>query len=565
MDVLDLIGVELQRAARRRSELLRTQPRRRCAAAWLLAAPHDGRRRAGWRSPRLLAVVLATLAGSAGVAYAAARLAGVGAPAPASSNPTLKLYVGTRTELLSLRAPDPAGGPPWGLQLAFEAHTLNVLAYGAAPAICVQIGRIVGGRIGYLGEYGAFHDDGLFHAASIASGLLSSCDTTRGSTIPSISSLGFSGSGAIVANGLSGCRSKRSPTAVEPPYWRSLSPAKRATLGRARARAQRQQAARTQRYLDHQLAVLRHDGAEARAIAKRRGVSVATLVAVVRYYIAQTKAGRQGSSEFSTIQACPAQAVRRYWIGFAGADAVSESLDGEGLHLTERVNPHDNGAYLFVLAGPQSRWQGVYTTVTCANGHTYVHSQACPQLPPGPVGRELGYVQASILKASAMTACAKTAPAPTNNAAPPATLRSILAVLTHPKQCTPTSCYRQSPTARTCIRATCDWPELPRAATGTSSLPHPHRPSKHPPAWRPASPRSRPLSSTASTRCPRHFALAPRNCSRKSWTASAPTRRQRSAWTSSMWVAALVAVARTPPQSSRVATSDPRAPPTQAR
>jgi hypothetical protein len=68
-----------------------------------------------------------------------------GAPIPSS------------VRLLALRVADPDGGPPWGLRTIKTTRGL----------MCVQLGRIVDGRIGVLGEAGAFHDDGRFHPLSI--------------------------------------------------------------------------------------------------------------------------------------------------------------------------------------------------------------------------------------------------------------------------------------------------------------------------------------------------------------------------------------------------------------
>lgn len=55
--------------------------------------------------------------------------------------------------LTSVRVPDPDGGPPWGLR---TLRTTRELA-------CVQVGRVVDGRLGVLGQDGAFGDDGRFH------------------------------------------------------------------------------------------------------------------------------------------------------------------------------------------------------------------------------------------------------------------------------------------------------------------------------------------------------------------------------------------------------------------
>jgi hypothetical protein len=57
------------------------------------------------------------------------------------------------SRLLSLRAPDPGGGEPWGLRLV---RTQNGL-------LCAQVGRIAGSVLGQVGVDGAFGDDGRFH------------------------------------------------------------------------------------------------------------------------------------------------------------------------------------------------------------------------------------------------------------------------------------------------------------------------------------------------------------------------------------------------------------------
>ncbi|HWX52445.1 MAG TPA: hypothetical protein VNY34_04085 [Solirubrobacteraceae bacterium] len=54
---------------------------------------------------------------------------------------------------LPIAAPDPAGGPPWGMR---ELATSNGMG-------CLQFGRIVDGKLGALGQDHAFGDDGRFH------------------------------------------------------------------------------------------------------------------------------------------------------------------------------------------------------------------------------------------------------------------------------------------------------------------------------------------------------------------------------------------------------------------
>jgi hypothetical protein len=51
------------------------------------------------------------------------------------------------------RAADPAGGPPWGMRVIGTTR-------GVA---CLQVGRVVNGQLGVLGEDGLFRDDGRFH------------------------------------------------------------------------------------------------------------------------------------------------------------------------------------------------------------------------------------------------------------------------------------------------------------------------------------------------------------------------------------------------------------------
>ena len=117
--------------------------------------------------PLLLGVLLVSSA--TGVAVAARALVGVGSAAPREYPSLGESILPTGTRLLSLRVADPAGGPPWGMRLIFT--TADRGAGGARRGVahwgCVQIGRIVDGELGVLGEDGAFHDDGLFHQLPI--------------------------------------------------------------------------------------------------------------------------------------------------------------------------------------------------------------------------------------------------------------------------------------------------------------------------------------------------------------------------------------------------------------
>lgn len=289
-DVLDLIGEQLQRAAQYQTDRLRAHPRSRRVTSWLFAPPHDGRRRSRWRSPRALGALLVAATVTAGGAYGAVRLIGVGSPAPPSNNPLFELYVGGRTQLLSVRAADPAGGPPWAIQLVREKNSPNNLIYGPSPALCVKIGRVLDGRIGVIGSYGAFHNDGLFHPASITSGLLtpSGCYIGSGTQPPTLNQITFAGDGELVANGLAGCKQAPLPVLL-PPSAQADPPAEKKRIEQAVTRERHQAGLANERYDNHLLAELRTNGAVARALAKRRGVSVATLRAVVEYQLAQTR------------------------------------------------------------------------------------------------------------------------------------------------------------------------------------------------------------------------------------------------------------------------------------
>jgi hypothetical protein len=111
------------------------------------------------RPSRPVAAVLACLlvTGTALAATGAFRTgAPVGAEVPAIPTASEGAVLPASITLLSLRVPDPAGGPPWGLR---ELKTTRGL-------MCVQVGRIVGARIGALGRDGAFDDDDAFHPFS---------------------------------------------------------------------------------------------------------------------------------------------------------------------------------------------------------------------------------------------------------------------------------------------------------------------------------------------------------------------------------------------------------------
>ncbi len=152
MDAMDRFGQELVRAGGRRH-----------AGRWPLPAPFGTRfartssRRRGSVHVRVALLALALVLATAAITLAATGVILTGSPvgtvrAPiATAGEGIPVAGGAR--LLPLRAPDPAGGLPWGMRII---HTTRGL-------ICVQIGRVDDGQLGELGVDGAFHDDGRFH------------------------------------------------------------------------------------------------------------------------------------------------------------------------------------------------------------------------------------------------------------------------------------------------------------------------------------------------------------------------------------------------------------------
>lgn len=121
-----------------------------------------GRPRRPWRGQLrvvTLAVPLAlVLAGGAGAAVTG--LIRIGTPAtpfhfaspqPLSLGPA-PVQSGA-VALLSVVAADPQGGPAWGLQIVTTTDGQG----------CIEVGRVLDGKFGGLGEDGSFNDDRAFH------------------------------------------------------------------------------------------------------------------------------------------------------------------------------------------------------------------------------------------------------------------------------------------------------------------------------------------------------------------------------------------------------------------
>ena len=147
MTLLPEVRSQLYDAAERRARSPRTGLLGRFSRARL-----TGR----WRRTMLIALGVALVLG--GGAFGAG-LIQLGAPAklPFSldGNPregSGALVPGT-VRMLPIAAPDPAGGPDWGMRVLSTSRGEG----------CLQLGRIVDGKLGALGQDDAFANDGRFH------------------------------------------------------------------------------------------------------------------------------------------------------------------------------------------------------------------------------------------------------------------------------------------------------------------------------------------------------------------------------------------------------------------
>jgi hypothetical protein len=148
MDAIDRFGQELVRAAGSQHSRLRL-----LGALFARSSP---RRRASAHL-RVALLVFALVLATAAITLAATGVILTGSPVGTAQAPIATAGEGIPARggarLLPLRAPDPAGGLPWGMRIV---HTTRGL-------ICVQLGRVYDNQLGQLGVDGAFHDDGRFH------------------------------------------------------------------------------------------------------------------------------------------------------------------------------------------------------------------------------------------------------------------------------------------------------------------------------------------------------------------------------------------------------------------
>jgi len=120
------------------------------------AAGDERPKRRWWRSSALLVLLPLGIATVAVGAATSGILTGepVKNPAGLHLNPKAGLGVAVGAgKLLSVRAADPAGGPPWAMRTIKTSRGLG----------CVQLGRLVDGRLGVIGRDGSFNNDGKFH------------------------------------------------------------------------------------------------------------------------------------------------------------------------------------------------------------------------------------------------------------------------------------------------------------------------------------------------------------------------------------------------------------------
>jgi|GEM_PF-3249687 hypothetical protein len=329
-----------------------------------LERPRGGRKTTRRWSPRLLAAAFAALVLSGAVAYGATVLIGVGSPAP---NPPLALTPSS-IKLLGLRVADPAGGPPWGIRLA-----LSPSRRGSRPGVAIQIGRIRGRQMGFIGEDNVFHNDHLFHAAGPDSALITPADypitgTPEKPNLQSIYHFALTLPG--VASAYEGCSNTKVPVRPVNPRFRQP---RRAFESQERA-------------LQRQLAILRADGPMAQRDARRSGFSVATLRLMLAETLQHTREQATGFVSERTFATCPASDLRTIAFGFAGPTSASVAISGLGVHEVEPLRPDDDGFYLFILSNHWSYASKFQATVTCQDGRT-VSGLAGPGTPDPPYCR----------------------------------------------------------------------------------------------------------------------------------------------------------------------------------
>jgi len=146
MTLLPTVRTQLLAAAERVAQEPSSGARR-------LAFARGARRRPG-RTPAIaMAIVLLLVGGAFG-----AGLIKFGKASPAGQEfGNAKAELGALTpgsvRLLPVKTADPAGGPDWGMRVLSTTRGVG----------CIQVGRLVEGKLGSLGQDHSFQNDGLFH------------------------------------------------------------------------------------------------------------------------------------------------------------------------------------------------------------------------------------------------------------------------------------------------------------------------------------------------------------------------------------------------------------------
>jgi hypothetical protein len=298
-DPLDFLArLERELAAAERNLAVASRPRARSAALSLWAR----HRRLG----RPLLVTLALLLGVTGAAFAGRVLVGSPAPRPYQWGPRAPYgrILPHRTRILSLRAPDPAGGPPWGMRVIYAAGTSRRSQKSSTPQVraCVQIGRILDGKLGVLGQDGAFHDDRLFHELPVEPQGCGGVSKGR----PVSMGGGADIEAASAYQGLDGCTIEREDPALQ------------------------------SRYIHRELAIARYEG-------DTEGVRGAL------HELATT---RRLSPLLERQPVCPAADLRSIVFGFAGPHANHMTVTVAGQRVMVDVSPREDRAYLVVRRRP---------------------------------------------------------------------------------------------------------------------------------------------------------------------------------------------------------------------
>ncbi len=152
MTLLPEVRTQIYAAAERRSR----SPQARLLSR--LPGPHLSGR---WRRAPLISLAL-------GIALVGGAFGGgliqLGAPAKLpfsllrNSHEGYGALVPGTVRMLPIAAPDPAGGPDWGMRVLSTTRGQG----------CIQIGRLLDGKLGALGQDYAFGDDGRFHELPVS-------------------------------------------------------------------------------------------------------------------------------------------------------------------------------------------------------------------------------------------------------------------------------------------------------------------------------------------------------------------------------------------------------------